>query len=58
MLLLLLIWSEETGDHHRHLIIRGKAEGFCVNPKDEADAPEAEQKVEKTWDSSDIEFLV
>lgn len=29
-----------------------------MNPKDEAEATEAEQKVEKIWDSSDIEFLV
>lgn len=45
---------ETTSD----IYIRGKPEGFGVNPKDEADAPKAEQKVENTWDSSDIEFLV
>lgn len=37
--------------------IRGKP-GFCVEPKGEAHATEAEQEVEKNWDSGDTELLV
>lgn len=39
-------------------VIRGTSEGFCVNHKDEAHATETEQKVENSWNSGDIEFLV